>query len=172
MQTKTPLIIVGTPGTDWWLLHCADCCINSLHSTAIDYDAALEPLPFSHVCAACVHNANSDCAHSGNYQVCGCSCIQGSLHVRRACIPWGQYFGSDMHVSLVCQSTARYVAWHYCCCIFAAGNSKTLSLKLAAERLRGEHGPYPFFRTFDAMDVFPYQCSEQSTSHVFLRLLC
>ena len=71
----------------------------------------------------------------------------------------------SVHTSHLSKSTTQgFVA--------AVGNSKTLSLTLAAERLRGEHGPYPFFRTFDAMDVFPYQCSEQSTSHVCLSLWC
>ncbi|KAL0055748.1 hypothetical protein WJX82_004037 [Trebouxia sp. C0006] len=44
------------------------------------------------------------------------------------------------------------------------GNSKTLSFKLAADRLRGSSSSSKLFRLFHAVDLFHYQCSQQSTS--------
>lgn len=52
--------------------------------------------------------------------------------------------------------------------IDTAGNSKTLSFKLAADRLRGSSSSSKLFRLFHAIDLFHYQCSEQSTSQVRL----
>lgn len=53
-------------------------------------------------------------------------------------------------------------------CLVCAGNSKTLSFKLAADRLRGSSSSSKLFRLFHAIDLFHYQCSEQSTSQVSL----
>ena len=53
-------------------------------------------------------------------------------------------------------------------CLLCAGNSKTLSFKLAADRLRGSSSTSKLFRLFHAIDLFHYQCSEQSTSQVRL----
>ena len=49
-----------------------------------------------------------------------------------------------------------------------AGNSKTLSFKLAADRMRGKASSSKLFRLFYAIDLFHYQCSEKSTSQVKL----
>ena len=49
-----------------------------------------------------------------------------------------------------------------------AGNSKTLSFKLAADRMRGKASSSKLFRLFNAIDLFHYQCSEKSTSQVHL----
>ena len=50
--------------------------------------------------------------------------------------------------------------------LLCAGNSKTLSFKLAADRLRGSSSSAKLFRLFHAVDLFHYQCCEQSTSQV------
>lgn len=56
MQTKTPLIIVGTPGTDWCL--CIVLTVACITKIPLPFATlvALMPLPFTHVCAACVHH--------------------------------------------------------------------------------------------------------------------
>jgi len=44
------------------------------------------------------------------------------------------------------------------------GTSKSLSLRLIASNLLGEHSPSEFFRRFPAVHIVPYQCSPHSTA--------
>ena len=48
------------------------------------------------------------------------------------------------------------------------GTSKSLTMRLIADNLRGQQSPNPLWRNFPAVHVVPYQCSPHSTSDSIL----